>query len=74
MISFSIPYRKCQKGIHKGRYSFDGLGGVLSHANFPVNDLCRDVHLDRSENWYLGYEDISEVPRGKIRIMNSVTH
>lgn len=65
-------HRRCQKGMCP--WIFDGRGGVLGHAFFPENDECREIHLDKSENWYYGLDDISNIPPDKTSLFAVLLH
>lgn len=81
IISFAVGSRahpqnsRCMKGSCNGVFfEFDGNGGILAHAYSPFNDSCREIHLDSSEKWYLGYDDIPKVPTGEISLLYVLTH
>lgn len=82
MISFSENHHRysrwCQGGgggttNNNCGSSFDGLGGVLAHAFSPTMDgKCVEIHLDKSENWYMGMN--MPPPDGKSSLLYVLVH
>ncbi|KAK9720486.1 Matrixin [Popillia japonica] len=44
---------RCMKG--ECLFPFDGKSGVLAHAFAPRQNKCIEIHLDKGEDWYIGF-------------------
>jgi predicted Zn-dependent protease len=57
-------------GIHSDGYSFDGPGGVWTHAFYPAEVTRTEVHFDDDENWTV----LIPVPAGGIDLVTTAAH